>query len=281
MSLGPEQIALSDGRSIPQLGFGVWQVPEDEAEQVVLKAIETGYRSIDTAEAYYNEEGVGAALRASGLSRSDFFLTTKLWNTNQGYDRTMRAFERSLARLGTDHVDLYLMHWPSQSRDLYVETWKAFVELHRQGAARSIGVSNFAVSQLERIIQQTGEVPVVNQVELHPRFQQRELRGYHSFYGIVTESWSPLGQWKGARPSLEDPSIRRIALAHGKTPAQVILRWHLDSGLVPLSKSVTPSRIAENFDIFDFRLTPEDLAVIAAMDARDGRMGPEPETAQF
>lgn len=281
MMLAPANLQLRDGRTIPQLGFGVWQVHEKLTEPVVDAALRTGFRYFDTAEAYYNEEGVGAALGKSGIARDAFFVSTKVWNTNHGYDRTLRAFDRSLERLGLEEVDLYLMHWPSQAQGLYVETWQALIEIHRQGRARSIGVSNFAIPHLDRIIQETGIVPVVNQIELHPRFQQRGLRQYHSRLGIITQSWSPLGQWKGANPPIQDPMMLAIAARHDRTPAQVVLRWHLEQGLVPLSKSIVPTRMAENFGLFDFHLTDEDHAVIAAMDDFHGRMGPDPEIAQF
>lgn len=277
----PINLKLHDGAQIPQFGFGVWQVPPDATTRVVSEAIATGFRSIDTAEAYFNEAEVGAAVRQSGLRRDNFFLTTKLWNEHQGRDLTLRAFDASLARLGVDYVDLYLMHWPSRLRGLYVETWRAFVELQAAGRIRSIGVSNFAIPHLERIIGETGVVPVVNQVELHPRFQQRELRSFHAHHGIVTESWSPLGLWKSRQPAIDDPIIREIAAKHGRTPGQVILRWHLQSGLVPLTRSVRPDRIRENFAALDFALDLVDIGRIAEMDRHDGRLGPDPETAEF
>ncbi|MBO9708029.1 MAG: aldo/keto reductase [Caulobacter sp.] len=270
-------IALHDGKVMPRLGFGLWQVPPEIAEDVTGYALKAGYRSIDTARAYFNEVGVGRALAASGLAREEVFVTTKLWNDDQGYSRTLKSFDESLHRLGLDQVDLYLMHWPSQSRDLYVETWKAFIRLHKDGRAKSIGVSNFAIPHLQRLFDETGVVPVVNQVELHPLFQQRGLRTFHQQHGIVTESWSPLG--RGA--ILDLPVITRIARKHQRTPAQIIIRWHLENNLVVIPKSVTPSRILENAQVFDFQLDVEDHAALASLDRVNGRMGPEPETALF
>lgn len=270
-------IVLDDGHAIPQVGLGVWQVPDDVAAGAVGEALRNGYRHVDTAAIYENERGVGEGLRQSGVAREDVFVTTKLWNENQGFDRTLRAFDESLARLGLDHVDLYLIHWPSPNRGLYVETWKAFVRLREEGRARSIGVSNFTAEHLDRLISETGVAPVLNQIELHPRFQQRALRRAHEERGIATQSWSPLGQGR----LLADPAIAEIARRHGRTPAQVIIRWHIDSGLVVIPKSVTPSRIAENIDVFGFRLDQDDLDAIAALDEADGRIGPDPMTATF
>ncbi len=270
-------IVLDDGHAIPQVGLGVWQVPDDVAAGAVGEALRNGYRHVDTAAIYENERGVGEGLRQSGVAREDVFVTTKLWNENQGFDRTLRAFDESLARLGLDHVDLYLIHWPSPNRGLYVETWKAFVRLREEGRARSIGVSNFTAEHLDRLISETGVAPVLNQIELHPRFQQRALRRAHEERGIATQSWSPLGQGR----LLADPAIAGIARRHGRTPAQVIIRWHIDSGLVVIPKSVTPSRIAENIDVFGFRLDQDDLNAIAALDEADGRIGPDPMTATF
>ena len=261
-------LALNDGRVAPQLGLGVWQVPDAEAATIVASAVEAGYRSVDTAAIYGNEAGVGAGLAAA----PDVFLTTKLWNDSQGFDRALRAFDKSLQRLGRDSVDLYLIHWPAPSQDLYLDSWKALIRLREEGRAKSIGVSNFNVEHLERIIGETGVVPAVNQVELHPRFQQRTLRAYHQAQGIVTESWSPLGQGK----LLENPTLAALAAKHGKTSAQVIIRWHLDSGLMVIPKSANPARIAQNIDVFDFRLDPEDLAAIGALDDPNGRIGPDP-----
>jgi 2,5-diketo-D-gluconate reductase A len=268
-------ISLNDGNVIPQLGFGVWQVPNEDAAKVVGTAISTGYRSIDTAAIYGNEIGVGTAIAASPEQRDKLFITTKLWNdqhTNAG-----SALDQSLSRLGLDQVDLYLIHWPKPRQNAYVEAWKALVKLQEEGRTKSVGVSNFTVSHLKRIIDATGVTPSVNQIELHPGFQQKELAAYHTEHGIITESWSPLGQGT----LLEDPTLKALAQKYGRTPAQVVIRWHLDLGYVVIPKSATPSRICENFDVFDFSLDAGDLAKIAAMDRKDGRIGPDPETADF
>lgn len=270
-------IAFHDGHSIPQVGLGVWQTPPDIAAPTVRTALAAGYRHIDTASGYDNEQGVGEGIRASGLDRKDVFVTTKLRNSDQGYDSTLRAFEGSLKKLGTDYVDLYLIHWPSPHRGLYEETWKAFVRIREEGRARSIGVSNFYPVHLERIIGETGVVPVLNQIELHPDFQQKAAREAHAKLNIVTESWSPLGQGR----FLSNPVIGEIARKHGKTPAQVIIRWHMDSGLVVIPKSVTPSRIEENFKVVDFKLDADDMAAIAPLDNSAGRIGSDPMTATF
>lgn len=270
-------IALRDGHAIPQLGLGVWRTPEDAAAAVVRTAIEAGYRHVDTAAIYGNEEGVGEGIRASGIARGDIYLTTKLWNDQQGYDSTLRAFDESLKRLGTDYVDLYLIHWPAPQRGLYVETWKAFLRLKEEGRARSVGVSNFYPEHIEMIEAETGEAPVINQIELHPDFQQKTVRAFHAKLRIATESWSPLGQGK----LLDNPTVAAIARKHGRTPAQTIIRWHIDNGLVVIPKSVTPARIVENFKVFDFRLDAEDLAVIDRLDDPGARIGPDPKTADF
>jgi 2,5-diketo-D-gluconate reductase A len=270
-----------DGYAIPQLGFGVWQVPAEVTSTVIDSAISAGFRSFDTAEAYYNEQEVGIGLRRSGLARDAFFITTKLWNTNQGRDQARLAFDASMQRLGVDMLDLYLMHWPSQARDLYVETWRTFADLQKQGRIRSIGVSNFSVAQLQRLIDETGVVPVVNQIELHPRFQQTHLRAFHEHHGIVTESWSPLGVWPNGRSAMDDPIVLSIATKHGRSPAQIVLRWHLQEGLVVLTRSVRPERIRENCQLFDFELDDDDMRQIRSMDNARGRLGPDPETAEF
>ena len=268
-------ITLNNGVEMPQLGFGVWQVPDDEAETAVTQALQAGYRSIDTAAAYENEEGTGRAIAKSGIPREELFVTTKLWNTDQGYDATLRAFDRSASKLGLDYVDLYLIHWPTPARDKYVDTYKAFEKLLADGRVRAIGVSNFLPEHLERLISQTSVVPAVNQIELHPHLQQHTAREYHAERGIATEAWSPLGQGKGL---LEVPAIVAIARKHERTPAQVVLRWHLQLGNIVIPKSVTPSRIRENIDVFDFSLDAEDLAAISALD-EGRRLGPDP--AQF
>lgn len=271
------RIQLSDGHSIPQVGLGVWQTPNDVAVTAVQAALAAGYRHVDTAAIYGNEEGVGQGLRAAGLPRNDVFVTTKVWNDEQGYDSTLRAVDASLKRLQLEQVDLCLIHWPSPHRGLYVETWKALVQARADGKVRSIGVSNFEVEHLDRIIGETGVKPVLNQIELHPRFQQRRLREAHAQRGIATESWSPLGQGQ----LLADPVITGIARSHGRTPAQVIVRWHIQNGLIVIPKSVTPGRIVENFDVFGFALAEADMAAIAALDAAHGRIGPDPMKAKF
>ncbi|MET3615952.1 2,5-diketo-D-gluconate reductase A [Rhizobium aquaticum] len=269
-------IQFNDGKTIPQIGLGVWQTPNAEAAPAVRKALEVGYRHVDTAAIYENEEGVGEGIRQSGVARGDIFLTTKLWNDRQSYDAALKAFDESLTRLGTDYVDLFLIHWPSPHRSTYVEAWKALVELKKQGRARSIGVSNFAEEHLERIVGETGETPVLNQIELHPDFQQKALRAVHERLGIRTQSWSPLGQGK----LLANPEIAKVAERLGKSVAQVIIRWHLDNGLIVIPKSVTPSRIEENFKVFDFTLDADAKAVLDALDG-DNRVGPDPMTAKF
>jgi 2,5-diketo-D-gluconate reductase A len=267
------RIALRGDTEIPQLGFGVFQVPPEETAEVVTRALQTGYRHIDTAAAYQNEAEVGQAFHASGLAREDVFITTKCFNTDHGYEEARHAFKQSLERLGLDYVDLYLIHWPVPSQDKYVETWKAFIELQNEGLVRSIGVSNFQPDHLRRIVDETGVTPAVNQVELHPRLQQAGLRREHADRGIVTEAWSPLAQ--GA--VLDDPVITAIADEHGVTPGQVVIRWHLEIGNVVIPKSVTPARIEENFDVFGFHLTEAQLQAIEGLDAGE-RTGPDPDT---
>jgi 2,5-diketo-D-gluconate reductase A len=265
-------VTLIDGTTIPQLGFGVFKVDDDGAERAVSVALETGYRLIDTAKLYGNEAGVGRAIRASGIPRDQVYVTTKVWNDDQGYDAAMRAFDRSASLLDVGVVDLYLVHWPVPGQDLYLDTWRALVHLKEQGAVRSIGVSNFLPAHLEHVIAETAVVPVLNQVELHPRLQQPQLRDFHATTGIATEAWSPLGRDSGL---LDDPVVRRIADAHGVTPAQAVLRWHLDLGTIVIPKSVTPARIAENLDVFGFALDADDHRALAALD-RGERIGPDP-----
>jgi 2,5-diketo-D-gluconate reductase A len=260
--------------TIPQLGFGVFQIPDDETERVVLEALEIGYRHIDTAAVYRNEAGVGRAVAASGLARDEVFVTTKLWNNAQGRENAPRALADSLGRLGLDHVDLYLIHWPVPARDLYLETWEALLELQQEGLARAVGVSNFQVPHLERIIEATGVSPAINQIELHPWLQQAPLRAFGAEQRITTEAWSPLAQG-GAR--LEDPVLTAIAEAYGKTVAQVILRWQLQLGNVVIPKSATPARIRQNAELFDFALGVADMDAIAGLDAGD-RIGFDPDT---
>ncbi len=266
-------ITLNNGVTMPQLGFGVFQVPDDQTTDAVTMAIEAGYRSIDTAAAYGNETGVGRAVASSGLDRDELFITTKLWNADQGYDSALAAFDASLSKLGLDYVDLYLIHWPTPARDKYLDTWRAFEKLLADGRTRSIGVSNFQPAHLERLLDSSGIVPVLNQVELHPSLQQQELRTFHARHDIATEAWSPLAQ--GA--VLKDDAITAIAERHGKTPAQVVLRWHLQIDNIVIPKSATPARIRENIDVFDFELTDDDITAITALD-QGMRTGPDPDT---
>jgi len=266
-------LTLHDGVEIPQLGFGVFQIPPEDTQEVVEHALDVGYRHIDTAGAYRNEKGVGAAIEASGLPREDFFVTTKLWNSQQGFETTLEAFEASLGRLGLEYVDLYLIHWPVPTEDRFVDTWRAFERIHGEGRSRTIGVSNFRIEDLERLEAETGTRPSVNQIELHPRLQQAELRAWHADHQVVTEAWSPLAQGE----LLDDETIAAIAEKHGKTPAQAILRWHLQLGNVVFPKSVTPERIRENIEIFDFELSDTEMAEFERLD-RGERIGPDPGT---
>lgn len=270
----PQQptVTLNDGAAMPQFGLGVWQTPDGEAPEVVRTAVAAGYRLVDTAAIYGNELGVGEGLKDS----KGVYLTTKLWNDRQGFDPALRAFEESEKRLGR-RIDLYLIHWPRPDRNLYVDTWRALVRLKQEGRVGSIGVSNFMPDHLERIIGETGVVPAVNQIELHPRFQQKALVAAHAKHGVVTECWSPLGRGS----LLDDPVIGRVAKKHGKTPAQAIIRWHLDHGFVVIPKSANPGRIRQNIDVFDFRLDEDDLKAMAGLDSPDGRTGPNPLTARF
>jgi 2,5-diketo-D-gluconate reductase A len=266
-------VTLNDGASMPQLGLGVWQVPNETVGSTVHTAIEAGYRSIDTAALYRNEAGVGDAVAAADLPREDLFITTKLWNTDQGYDGALRAFDESIRKLRLDYVDLYLIHWPTPAQPRYVETWKAFEKLRADGRAHSIGVSNFHIAHLRRLMDETEIVPAVNQVELHPNLPQDELRAFHTEHGIVTEAWSPLARGK----LLRDPTIRGLAQKYGRTPAQIVLRWHIELGIVAIPKSVTPARIRENIDVFDFELAADDLTVVAELN-NGRRTGLDPDT---
>jgi 2,5-diketo-D-gluconate reductase A len=265
-------VVLNNGVSMPQLGYGVFRVPDDDTERAVLAALDAGYRSIDTASLYGNETGVGRALSASGLARDHFFVTTKVWNDDQGYDSTLRAFDASLGRLGLDHVDLYLIHWPKPSLDRYVETWRALEKLYADRRVRAIGVSNFQPDHLRRLLDETDVVPAVNQVELHPDLQQEQLRRFHAEHGVVTEAWSPLGQGL----ALRHPVVAELAHRHGRTPAQVVLRWHVQLGNVVIPKSTTPSRIRENIELFDFALADADMSALAALESGT-RLGPDPD----
>jgi len=269
-------LTLNDGTSIPVVGLGVWQTPAEETERAVSAALHAGYRHIDTAAAYGNEAGVGRAVAASGIPREDVFVVTKLWNSEQGYEKTLAAFDASMEQLGLDYLDLYLIHWPTPAQNLFIDTFKAFAHLRDQGRIRAIGVSNFEPEHLKLLIDATGIVPAVNQIELHPRLPQTELRETHARYGIATEAWSPLGQGS----LLQDPIVTAIAERHGKTPAQVLIRWHLQLGNIVIPKSVNPDRIASNFDVFDFELSEADLASIATLD-NGTRLGPDPRTFNF
>lgn len=269
-------LTLNNGVTIPQLGFGTFQVAEDDTQRIVESAIETGYRHIDTAAGYYNEAGVGAAVRASGLAREDVFVTTKLRNGDQGYENALAAFEASRAALDIDYVDLYLVHWPVPSKGLYVETWRAFEKLLADGAVRAIGVSNFLPEHLEKLLAETDVVPAVNQIEVHPTFQQRQLVEVSRAAGIAVEAYSPLG--RGA--DLESDEVTTIAQAHGVTPAQVVLRWHLQQDTIVIPKSNNPERIAANLDVFGFELSADEIAQVSALEAGN-RTGADPATADF
>ena len=264
-------VTLHDGVEIPQLGFGVFQVPPEKTQDAVEEALEVGYRHIDTAAAYRNERGVGAAIAASGIPREEIFVTTKLWNSAQGYESTLGAFQKSIDRLGMDHVDLYLIHWPVPTEGRALDTWRAFEKLYAEGGSRTIGVSNFRVEDLEQLEREAEMLPTVNQIELHPHFPQAELRAWHHGHRIATESWSPLAQGD----LLANETIAAVAARHDRTPAQAILRWHLQLGNVVIPKSVTPKRIRENFALFDFELTDDDMTEIAALDVGQ-RIGPDP-----
>ncbi|MEV0066638.1 aldo/keto reductase [Amycolatopsis sp. NPDC050768] len=265
---------LNNGVEMPQLGFGVFQVPAAETKAAVKTALDAGYRSIDTATAYGNEAAVGEALAESGIAADELFITTKLWNSDQGYDQTLRAFDSSISALGLDQLDLYLIHWPLPARDKYVDTWKALEKLYADGRVRAIGVSNFQPAHLRRVLDEGSVVPAVNQIELSPYLVQQELRAFHADHGIATEAWSPLA--KGG-DLLGEQAVVEVATAHGRTPAQVVLRWHLQLGNVVIPKSVTPSRVAENFDVFGFTLTDAEVASLSSLD-RGLRTGPDPDT---
>ncbi|HTW12198.1 MAG TPA: aldo/keto reductase [Solirubrobacteraceae bacterium] len=263
---------LADGVEIPQLGFGVWQVPPQDAAAVVGEAFKAGYRHIDTAQMYENEQGVGEAFHASGLARDEVFITTKCNNHAHGAQDAIKALETSLRTLALDHVDLYLIHWPQPGKDLYVETWQGFIEAQKRGLTRAIGVSNFHRPHLDRIIQETGVTPAVNQIELHPRLTQQRLVADCRELGIAIESWSPLASGE----ILEDPTLEEIARAHGKSVAQTVIRWHLQLGYIVIPKSVTPERIVSNFDVFDFELSADELERISSLHS-GGRTGPDPD----
>jgi 2,5-diketo-D-gluconate reductase A len=270
---GVQSISLNDGQSIPQLGFGVWRLKEAEAPKIVGEALKVGYRHIDTAQGYENEAGVGQAIKSSGLGRGEVFVTSKLRTSHQGYDSALRSFEETLERLGLDYLDLFLIHWPAPKHDRYVETWKAFIEIQKSGKVRSIGVSNFLPEHIDRIVGETGVSPAVNQIELHPYYQQRDMRDYHAAKSIVIESYSPLGSGS----VLEDETIAGIAKAHGRSVAQIIIAWHLQQGLVVLPKTATLERVAQNFDVLDITLSPEEIAAIDGLDSPDGKTLTPPE----
>ena len=273
-----KNITFNDGNSIPQLGYGVWQIEDNGATDAVGTALETGYRHIDTASIYGNEVGVGRGIAASSVPREDIFLTTKLWNSDQGFEKAIAALDASLERLGTDYVDLYLIHWAMPQQGTYLDSWRALIELKKQGKVRSIGVSNFPQAQLREIIADTSVTPAIHQIELHPYFSQEDMRAVHSEFGIVTEVWSPLGQ---GGDILKDPVIIEIAGKHGISPAQVVLAWHLAKGIVAIPKSVTPARIAENFAAANVTLDAADIAAIDGLTRADGRMGPDPQNPKF
>ena len=273
-----KNITFNDGNSIPQLGYGVWQIEDNGAADAVGTALETGYRHIDTASIYGNEVGVGRGIAASSVPREDIFLTTKLWNSDQGFEKAIAALDASLERLGTDYVDLYLIHWAMPQQGTYLESWRALIELKKQGKVRSIGVSNFPQAQLREIIADTGVTPAIHQIELHPYLSQEDMRAVHSEFGIATEAWSPLGQ---DGEILKDPVIVEIAGKHGISRAQVVLAWHLAKGIVAIPKSVTPARIAENFAAANVTLDAADIAAIDELTRKDGRIGPDPENPKF
>jgi len=275
MSIDPRTVpavALNDGTTIPQIGFGLWQVPPSEAEAATAEALRVGYRHLDSAAVYANEAEAGAALAKSGLAREDVYVTTKLWNPDHGYDEAMRAFDTSMAKLGFDQLDLYLIHWQCKQHGKFIDTWRALIDLQKSGRVKSIGVSNFKEPALRQLIDATGVIPVLNQIELHPWLPQLVMRAVHAEYGIATESWSPLASGQ----LIDDPTLTVIAAKHGKSTAQVMIRWHLQQGLIVLPKSVTPARIAENIDVFGFQLDDEDMATIAGME-NGHRTGPDPD----
>ncbi len=264
-------LTLNDGRGMPRLGLGVWEIPRTDTARIVAAALDAGYRKIDAAAIYGNEAEVGEGLRRAGLPRNEIFVTTKLWNDAHGFDAALRGFDASAARLKLDAVDLYLIHWPCPKIDHYVETWRALTRLRDEGRARSIGVSNFTPDHLVRIIAETGVVPAIDQIEIHPYLQQTAARTAHSDLGVATESWTPLGR----STAFADPAVAASAARHGKTPAQVILRWHLDLGLSTIPRTTNEARLAENFAVFDFTLSADEMTALAALD-RGQRLGPDP-----
>ncbi|MBV6272556.1 aldo/keto reductase [Alcaligenaceae bacterium CGII-47] len=273
MSITQPLMTFHDGRKAPQLGFGTWQIPNEDAPAVIHTALEAGYRSIDTAYIYYNEAGVGKGIAQAGVPRDELFITTKVWNNRHGHDSTKAALQESLDRLQLDYVDLYLIHWPVPKENNYIEAWAALIQLRDEGRAKSIGVCNFQITHLQKLLDKTGVLPVVNQIELHPYFQQAELRAYHADNAIITEAWSPLGQGT----LLTDPILSAIAHKHQVSTARIVLAWHIQLGNMVVPKSVTPSRIAENINIFGIHLNDDDMEQIAALHQDDGRIGPDPD----
>lgn len=266
-------IILNNGIKIPQLGYGVFRVPEEEVQEAVLHALDAGYRSIDTAQFYRNEQGLGEAIKRSNVPREDLFITTKVWNSEQGFNKTMKAFEESLNKLKLDYLDMYLIHWPTPKYDLYLETFKALEKLYADGLVKAIGVCNFHEEHLQRLLDECDVVPVVNQIECHPYLQQKELKAFCNKHLITIESWAPL---RRGGPLFEEPIITDLSKKYNKTPAQIVLRWHMQEGSIAIPKSVTPSRMKENIDVFDFELTNEDMIQIATLDKNE-RLGSNPE----
>ncbi|HET6671992.1 MAG TPA: aldo/keto reductase [Agromyces sp.] len=266
------RLSLDDGATIPQLGYGTYKVPSADATRLCRAAIDIGYRRLDTAALYGNEEGVGRAVREASVPREELFVTTKVWKDDNGYDPTLRAFDLSMARLGLDVLDLYLIHWPVPSTDRYVDSWRALIRLQEEGRVRSIGVSNFHEHHIQRLIDETGVAPVVNQVELHPWLPQTALREFDEARDIRTEAWSPLARGR----VLGTPLLDDLADTHGRTPAQIVLRWHIELGNLVIPKASSPERIRENLDVFDFALDPDDLAAIATLESGE-RTGRDPD----
>jgi 2,5-diketo-D-gluconate reductase A len=273
MSVNQNTVSFHDGRNVPQLGLGVWQIEDAATASVVQSALDIGYRSIDTAAIYGNEVGVGKGVAQSGIPREELFIATKLWNDRHGHDSTRTAFEESLDKLALDYVDLYLIHWPVPKVGMFVDAWETMIQLRDEGLAKSIGVCNFNIDHLQTLLDKTGVMPVVNQIELHPRFQQAELREFHAEYDIITEAWSPLGRGR----LWDDPTLTAIAEKHERSLAQVMIRWHTQLGHMVIPKSVSPARLKENLHVFDFQLDDDDMAQIARLDRADGRYGPDPE----
>jgi diketogulonate reductase-like aldo/keto reductase len=273
-------VTLNNGVAMPQLDLGVFLVPNDESITSVSSALDNGYRLIDTAAAYHNEEGVGEAIRRSGIPREDIFVTSKLWNADHGNDQAMQGFETSLAKLGLDYLDLYLIHWPLPMKGLATETWKGLEQVYKSGRVRAIGVSNFTPAHLDQLLRETDIVPAVDQIELHPTFTQADVRHYVKEHGIQVESWYPLGGQRSKDALLTMPLLVDLAKKHGKTPAQIVLRWHIQLGLVVIPKSTHPQRIKENREIFDFELSQDEVAAISGLDT-GVRVGADPETANI